>query len=465
MPRVSPQNLVWIVLTVGSFFFIIINIHVHTSSSNALWQVEDVNFLGSELLRNPLSLGSPKTSTPHTEIHEENEAPFNLENKPWYMHGGKVRPSLNHSSSLSLEAAKLFPEDKPGDDRLREQLMVLPPGPLDSLPSSDDSLKKILFWNGVTSWGVRAGRGVFLKEECPISSCVIATARKEFKNSDLVIFKDHFVMPTQDRPKNQLWMIFMLESPLHTQVFRPSDVFNWTATYRADSTVVAPYEKWEYYDESIKSLSQIRNYATNKTKKVAWFVSNCKAKNSRLEYAKELSNHIEVDIFGQCGSKNCPRSSQACLNKLNTEYKFYLAFENSNCVDYITEKFFVNGLKYDVLPIVMGARKEDYERVSPHNSFIHVDDFKGAKELAEYLHLLDKDDNLYNSYFAWKGTGEMINTKFFCRICALLHTTKARPEPRSYPDMNKWWREEVCVTGSWNKVKKLKNKEESTKIE
>jgi hypothetical protein len=33
-----------------------------------------------------------------------------------------------------------------------------------------------------------------------------------------------------------------------------------------------------------------------------------------------------------------------CLDILDTKYKFYLAFENSNCQDYITEKFFVNGL-------------------------------------------------------------------------------------------------------------------------
>ena len=30
---------------------------------------------------------------------------------------------------------------------------------------------------------------------------------------------------------------------------------------------------------------------------------------------------------------------------LDTHYKFYLAFENSNCQDYISEKFFVNGLR------------------------------------------------------------------------------------------------------------------------
>lgn len=72
----------------------------------------------------------------------------------------------------------------------------------------------------------------------------------------------------------------------------------------------------------------------------------------------------------------------------------------------------------------MGARPEDYERSAPHKSFLHVDNFASPAALAEYLHVLDKDDTLYNEYFQWKGTGEMIDTKFFCRMCSLLHDKK-----------------------------------------
>ena len=50
----------------------------------------------------------------------------------------------------------------------------------------------------------------------------------------------------------------------------------------------------------------------------------------------------------------------------------------------------------------MGARPEDYARSAPFKSYIHVDDFESPKELAEYLHKLDEDDNLYNEYFKWK---------------------------------------------------------------
>jgi hypothetical protein len=78
---------------------------------------------------------------------------------------------------------------------------------------------------------------------------------------------------------------------------------------------------------------------------VAWFVSNCHERNNRQKYAKELQKYIPVDIYGKCGTKKCPRSTKTeCYEMLNRDYKFYLAFENANCKDYITEKLFVNSL-------------------------------------------------------------------------------------------------------------------------
>ena len=141
--------------------------------------------------------------------------------------------------------------------------------------------------------------------------------------------------------------MYMLECPLHTQFVREKDVFNWTATYRHDSELVAPYEKWVYTDPTVRRKPVTVNFAANKTRKVAWFVSNCGAKNKRLEYAHSLQKYMDVDIYGSCGTKSCPRhSGKHCFEILAKDYKFYLAFENSNCRDYITEKFYVNGLGY-----------------------------------------------------------------------------------------------------------------------
>ena len=116
---------------------------------------------------------------------------------------------------------------------------------------------------------------------------------------------------------------------------------------RLDSTIVTPYEKWIPFKNASLYYSRPpeRNYALNKTKKVAWFVSHCKTPNRRENYTEELAKYIEVDIFGKCGNKTCKRRDAAhCFNMLNTDYKFYLAFENSNCKDYITEKLYWNGL-------------------------------------------------------------------------------------------------------------------------
>ena len=96
----------------------------------------------------------------------------------------------------------------------------------------------------------------------------------------------------------------------------------------------------------------------------------------------------------------------------------------------------------------MGAHPDDYARAAPEGSYIHVDDFESPKALAEYLHQLDKDDDAYNAYFRWKGTGEFIDTQFFCRVCAMLHDPSAPTQEDR--DINAWWSlKDICTRKSW----------------
>ncbi|VEN34890.1 unnamed protein product [Callosobruchus maculatus] len=324
--------------------------------------------------------------------------------KPWFMTGGTDYPT-NYKGP-----PRLFPDEADGD-RVVDQLMYVP----EDYRGYDTPEKVILAYNGLSAWGQKPGGASF--HGCPVNRCSLTDDRSKAADADAILYKDHFIHPGVPRPMHQF-----------------ADAINWTATYRRDSDIV-------------RQKVQNRDYAANKTKKVAWFVSNCGARNGRLAYARELAQYIDVDIYGTCGPLKCPRSDRKCFDLLDKEYKFYLAFENSNCRDYITEKFYVNGLGQNVLPIVMGARPEDYQRSAPEGSYIHVDEFASPAELAAYLHRLDKDPVLYNSYFKWKGTGEFINTYFWCRLCAMMHAPLRR---RHYEDVNDWWRGPgVCTTKSW----------------
>lgn len=372
---------------------------------------------------------------------------------------GGAGGSLVRGKKHDPRGAGLFPYQNPHSDRIVNQLMYVPPN-YEKVRASG-RLKIILLYNGLGPWNVKQGRDVFLRSKCPVDTCELTSNRGLADKADMILYKDHFIPTGLGRPANpqQVSMLYYLECPYHTQNVKVPDAINWTATYRRDSDIVAPYEKWVYYDSKINQVEQDHNYAMNKTKKVAWFVSNCGARNGRLQFAHELQKYIDVDIYGVCGNYKCSRNTaDKCFELLDHEYKFYLAFENSNCKDYITEKFFVNALQRNILPIVMGARPEDYEVSSPHRSYIHVDEFASPKELAEYLHILDKDDELYNSYFKWKGTGEFINTYYWCRVCAALHDEESLRKPRWYTDVNDWWRGAgVCTNGSWRNFKARKD--------
>ena len=105
------------------------------------------------------------------------------------------------------------------------------------------------------------------------------------------------------------------------------------------------------------------------------------------------------------------------------------------------------------MPVVLGARKEDYLAVSPPHSFIHIEDFDSVADLAKYLLKLDQNDHMYNQYFQWKESGAFINTKFWCRLCTMLHTAGQDGTVTWYNDIEEWWRSSgICSQGRWMTV-------------
>lgn len=108
---------------------------------------------------------------------------------------------------------------------------------------------------------------------------------------------------------------------------------------------------------------------------------------------------------------------------------------------------------------MLGAHRDDYERVSPKHSFIHVNDFRSPAHLARYLHYLDQNDDAYNRYFQWKTgpkEGEFINTFFWCRLCSMLHMNEERRKPfPSYDNIDHWWAPKGICNDSSIRNKKL----------
>ena len=170
--------------------------------------------------------------------------------------------------------------------------------------------------------------------------------KKRSKNRICVaIFCDEISIPSLQiykRPKDQIWILYVLESPNYTADYSLANgKVNWTATYRQDSELVTPYEKFVLYDSKVRTKRQSVNYAANKKKKVAWFVSNCQTANNRMDYAQELAKYIDVDIFGGCGQNKCDKRSKKCQDILQRDYKFYLSFEVSAKVSCIVPRWSV----------------------------------------------------------------------------------------------------------------------------
>lgn len=252
-------------------------------------------------------------------------------------------------------------------------------------------------------------------------------------------------------------MFFSRESPVNTlgnwNIW--DDLFNWTITYRPSSDVFAPYATIVKHNQKIqsKTVNTSNNFQQRKSRLCLAKISNCN--KYRLDFIMELKKYIDVDVIGRCKDLinpelklDCPRGTtdDYCHRRLQ-EYKFYLAFENSFCEDYVTEKFYFNALEKGMVPVTLSGANFQNPLVAIPHSFINVLDFKDMKFLAEYLHYLDRNETAYNEYFWWKSKYSVRRANnFMCDVCKLLWKQHDKNQSSSIVKISEFWSPQKTCT-------------------
>jgi hypothetical protein len=123
------------------------------------------------------------------------------------------------------------------------------------------------------------------------------------------------------------------------------------------------------------------------------------------------------------------------LHTFVIECRFYIAFENSVCVDYVTEKF--SRIRDWTVPIVL--KGSIYRHIAPPNSYIAVDSFATMKEFIDYLQYLKQNTTAYMEYFRWRQHYKFIETDMY-GLCALCEKLLNTSEPTKYwTDIQEWF--------------------------
>ncbi|XP_075251417.1 4-galactosyl-N-acetylglucosaminide 3-alpha-L-fucosyltransferase 9-like [Convolutriloba macropyga] len=239
--------------------------------------------------------------------------------------------------------------------------------------------------------------------------------------------------------------------------------FNLTVAASPKASVTDSYFSIDP-SEHPKTKLEINNayHKLEKSRTFCWMVSQCNVYNDRFTSAAKIINQLpdKIHMWGRAASRCMPlanksqvidhgptqKFSQQTEEEIRT-CKFYFAFENSNCSDYITEKF-PNALANYAVPIVNGWRDSYVQRLP--GSFIHVADFEGPDRLAEYLKFLLQNETAYLEYHYWRTKYDVIRSsnalpmrdRLPCRICDKVYQIKTANEKQMtvshrIPDLGK----------------------------
>ncbi|ODM87801.1 Alpha-(1,3)-fucosyltransferase C, partial [Orchesella cincta] len=231
---------------------------------------------------------------------------------------------------------------------------------------------------------------------------IITSNKSLHSEADVVIFQyvnlKGVALPTKRYP-GVPWVLALQESSINTRPLPKSfnGVFNFTWSLRGDSEVHhnfdQMYPRLEKRDEKWIYGKTKLNLQRGLCPTVEWNLAN----------VEDLFRNWKLDSFGGCSHKSCVRN-ESCFSNLGKEYKFYMALENSLCVDYITEKP-SHGWVHNMVPIIYALGNKTM--LSPPNSYVDALEFKTMKGLADRIKFLANNPKEYFKYFEWKSVYDL----------------------------------------------------------
>jgi alpha-1,3-fucosyltransferase 10 len=219
-----------------------------------------------------------------------------------------------------------------------------------------------------------------------------------------------FHLPTLDdtldgvaKPPGQLWVAWSLESRVTCPLLDDPGFmarFDLTMTHERASDVWHPY----FGPGTVPGLLRPPGPKTAASP-VAHLQSNPYDACGRNRFAFELMRRVKVDSLGDVLRNRPERAPGGWRGRVAVmaRYKLTLAFENSVSRDYVTDKFF-DPLTVGSVPVYRGAA-EVAELAPAPDCYIDARDFSGPDELGAHLAALDRDDEAYGRYHAWRARG------------------------------------------------------------
>ncbi|KAL3084827.1 hypothetical protein niasHT_031712 [Heterodera trifolii] len=285
-------------------------------------------------------------------------------------------------------------------------------------------------------------------------NCVYTEDRKLELLASAVIFhggQSLGELPKQRKPE-QLFTLMTHESPdlcYPNLANLPANYFNISITYHANSTIYIPYEQFnaitsQTAKEEIWSEDEIMKRMGLKRQLALQIVSHCDASSGRDRLIEQLQQLMPLEVFGRCNQKPCDNN---CYQQQLGSHFFYMAFENSVCPQYVTEKFW-NALRSLAVPVVL-SRSALKGTGIPDEVYIAADDFGSVKELADYLKALRNDTDRYLGYLKWtkkyrKQWDHNTKPTALCQLCEILYKQRLKEEFRSYAvQLDKFWGEKT----------------------